>query len=368
MIRDIVKNLWYSYISRKMWETESTDCFGSKIGYSFCGSPEFRFRVMPLFLLSWVVLGIIGCGLAGASRLFFAVAILIIPNGICHVVDYLIEKGKPAALYYAKARLGNVRKKQSEEYNIKKDIKKCCYPLTQRVRDIYIHNIWFCFIKDGLDNGEDFLAVGSVADGESVLKGTGKVGERESIQKNVVTLVEKCGTEQVCKNTGRENDNFSGTFGRIETPALEGAFTADKEGLGNNDCYTCYFKNGNCRLIFLAKCYFSGWFVKDSKSDSVSKFVDCGCQRDRKKCAQQKICDILDILQDNHLWGEYNRFDKVLLFLTGLLWVPMALINGGFRAAYPYGNESRLRSFFEEVYFFSFVSGVCALITGLFAL
>lgn len=366
MIRDIAKNLWYSYISRKMWETENTDCFGNRVGYSFIDSPEFRFRVMPLFLVSWAALGFMACGLAGISRLFFAVAIMFVPSGICLVVDCLIEKGKPKALYYAKEKLSKVQKKQSEEHEKEKDIKESCCFLAQRIRNIHINNVQFLFFKGGPNNEKDLLAVGPVGDGENVMKSACNVDERKGVQESAVAAVKSGGAGQVCDNASKIDDSFSETAKRVETPALKNTFGTRKERFSNNNCCACNFENSKSSFILLAKCYLSGWFIKDNEGNSMSKFMDDGRQRNRKECTQKKIYDFLGVLQDDHLWSEYNRFDRILLFFTAPLWMPMALINGGFRAANPYGNEKWLNSLFEEIYFFFFMSGVCALITWFF--
>lgn len=368
MFLSVIKNLWYSYVSRKMWETGNTDCFGNKVSYSFIDFPEFRFRVMPFFLCTWAVLGTLICDLTThIGRFLLFGVIMAVPYEVCFLVDYLIQKSKPRALFYAKKRLG-VMQGKNNEYKVEEPSKESCCFLTQRARNINIYDVRFCLFGNGTEDGKNSLTVSIVADGKNILKGTSKTGERKGIQENIVDTVKNDGTKQIYTDTGKKDGGFFEIAGCMETPALEGAFTTSKEWLSNDDCYTCNFKNGKCGLISFTKCYLSGWFVKDSKGNNVSEFVDCSCQGDRKKCAQQKIYDFLGILQDDHLWAEYNCFERVLLFLTSPLWVPMALINGGFRAADPYKKEERLRSFFEEVYFFSFMSVVCILIIMLFML
>ncbi len=366
-LRDIVGNLWYCYVSRKMWEMDCTDCFGQRVGYSFFECPEFRFRLMPMVLSFWAAFGVLWCRCSGFGKYLLAGAIMAVPYLMCHVVDYLIQKSKPTALYYAKMKLGKVQPGQGEEPEVEKNTKESCCSFAKRVGNKKVHSVRPCSLEDGLDDGEDFFAVGSVAGRKRVLKGAGEAGEGKGVQKSVVALAEKSGAGEVCEDAGGEDSGLFQAVGRAEASALKGAFAAEEEKLSDDHCRACNLENGDCRLLFLAKRHLSGRPVEDGEGDGVRELVHGGARRNGKERAQEKICDCLGVLQDDHLWTEFGRLGRVLLLLTAPLWVPMALISGGFRAAAPFGSEGCLRSFFEETYFFSFVSGVCFLVARLFA-
>ncbi|MCL6558430.1 MAG: hypothetical protein K6U74_06435 [Firmicutes bacterium] len=356
MLKDIVKNLWYSFVSRKMWETCNTDCFGRNIGYTFILA-EFRSLGFPMALVLYLVLTAGAYCDRYASSLEDSVALLLpllfpVIMVYTHIGD-LFDKSKPNALYYAKIRISK-RDKQAPKNNMEKLAKKLGCPHGQGMGNIIVHNVRPGALGDGEKNRENPLAVGAVADGKDILEGAGKAGKREGVQKNIIAVAENSCADQVKNDAGGKGDSFSQAAGRMEAPALESALASDKKYLSNNDCDACNLEHGKRNLILIAKCYFSGWFVKGRKGGNMPEFVDDGRSRDRKKCAKDKIYDMLDIVQDRHLWAEHNRLDKAMLYLTIPVWAPMALISGGFRAADPHqANNSRLRYYFEEAYFFS---------------
>lgn len=351
--RDIVGNLWYCYVSRKMWEAGGT-------------APFWRLCALPLVGFFWAVLAAPVCDLPPALAFLRTGLIVGLSLAMWLTIDLLFEKSKPAALYYAKARL-KVQERNKTNGDKEKAAKEDDRPPVQRAGNIGIGNVGSHSLKGGADNAEESFAVGLVARVESVGEGAESAGVGEGVQEGAVGAVERHGTGQVREDACGEGRGLSEVAGRAEAPALEGARAASEENLGHDHCRACDFEEGNRRLLLLAKRHLSGWPVEDGEGDGVRELVHGGAERNGKKRAQEKICDFLDMLQDDHLWTEFGRLGRVLLLLTAPLWVPMALISGGFRAAAPFGSEGRLRSFFEETYFFSFVSGVCFLVARLFA-
>lgn len=351
MLIDIIKNLWYSFVSRKIWERNNIDGFGYTVGYEFLLT-GYRSIGFPMVMTICFVITAQAYNLSNFSLLDYVIISMPVIE-IYIYLDSLIEKSKPTALYYVKMKLKIIQQKQNSSHNIEKSVKKISYPFGQGVGNINIHNIRSCFFDSSKNNGENSLTIGTVADKENILNSAGKANKGKGVQKNIVAVIKNGGTDQVQKNAGGKDGGLFKAAGRMEAPTLETTLASDKEELSNNDCNACNLEYGKRNLILIAKCYLSARLVKGGKGNGLPEFVDNSCNWDRKKCAQDKIYDILGIIQDKHLWAEHNRFNRMMIYSTSPLWVPIALISGGFRVADRYNaNKGWLRDFFEKSIFF----------------
>ncbi|MCL6478978.1 MAG: hypothetical protein K6T65_11270 [Peptococcaceae bacterium] len=355
-MRDIMVNLWYSYLSRRLWETP-------KGNYGISPHYKYNFALFS-YIMAFICIELInyymftikgylfeelinkGVFFFVKETWFILISFLLIIYYFL-ILDEFILTGTTVKRWfverYAKMRIKKETiKKQSEN--------KCCYSNDseipylsggESVANYSFGNVRRRCLEKTKQKICKLLTIAFVADRKNIYNSPRDIKKRECEQKQHTAVIAGDNSEkQEKKSENKIKDYSAGVYqefreivNRTKPTTLETAPTPDRKSLGDGNSGKENSESNEKSFICVSNDYFCRRPVKQNEEKNMTQLMDKQGDDIGNKCKKDNAYSKYRIIQSKDLLSEYNKKEKILLCVTSTVWVPLALIDGGLRPA-----------------------------------
>lgn len=355
-MKNILVNLWYSYLSRRLWETP-------KGSYGIIPHYEYNYTLFS-YMIAFVCVGSVKHflftikghvfdELINKGMLFFFQETWFIFISFLLVIYYFIIlnefilTGTTVKRWYVEqyAKMKTKKeaiKEQSENKSRKGNIFKI-FNLFRRkgIVNYSFGNIRRCCLEKTRQQICKFFSVTCVTDRKNVSNSPRNIkkGEYEQKQYNVVIhgsngkKPEKDGENKIKDYPAGVYQEFGEIVSRTQPPALEAALTPNRKSPGDENFSEENGKLNQTAFFGVTNNYFCRGAVKQDKEKNMAQFMNKQGGDIGRKCKQDSAYSKSRVIQNKDLLSEYTRKERMLLWATVTVWAPLALIDGGLRPA-----------------------------------